>query len=223
MRAANSYYNLIKFFSNSRKSRRLDERNVSLFLFRKEAENMRKIFVMMTFLVVLSISMVCSAAIADSDLLLGGVKVWDSQSSVKAIHGQPLDEEQFMLNNALDESDLPDNIYGGQVWYYGKQTCIMFDTKKKVGSISTYDAKDGFATPRGIKVGMSMDDVRSAYGEPDSSSPVGIMEMTESGPLSLTGTDITYYNKTGCLNFTIVDNKVFKIACNHYLPYQPGK
>lgn len=184
---------------------------------------MRKIFAMMTFLVVLSISMVCSAAIEDSDLSLGGVNVWDSQSSVRAVHGKPLDAEQFMLDNALDESELPNNIYGGSVWYYGKKTCIMFDTKKKVGSITTYDAQDGFDTPRGIKIGMTSDEVRRVYGEPDSSSPVGLFSMTESGPVSVMGTDMNYHNKTGSLTFTIVDKKVYAIRCNHYLPYTPGK
>ena len=109
---------------------------------------MRKILLITMLL--LSFAGVTYAKIADEHFAIGGICVGQTPAQVKAIYGNPVRTS-------------------GPFWFYNKTDNTKFEIffeNNVVNHIRTA-GNTGLATPSGIVVGSTKDDVVGAYGQPD--------------------------------------------------------
>ena len=103
----------------------------------------------------------CSARIPASEFVLGYIKIMDSMDKVKKIYGEPFESV------AGDVSGYESRWY---THYYGNGDFFVVVSRNKnretVFVVNT-TANNGIATKAGIKVGMTKQQLISAYGYPD--------------------------------------------------------
>lgn len=92
-------------------------------------------------------------------MALGGIHVGDTAEVVKSILGEP-DSQEYGY------SQMAEKKYA--VWKYGDAAIIHYfeNNGEYFVQIVKVDADNGFATPDGIKVGMSEKALKQVYGEP---------------------------------------------------------
>ena len=92
-------------------------------------------------------------------MALGGLHVGDTTDTVKSILGEP-DSQEYGY------SQMTEKKYA--VWTYGNAATINYfeNNGEYFVQIVKVDADNGFATPDGIKVGMSEKALKQVYGEP---------------------------------------------------------
>lgn len=92
-------------------------------------------------------------------MALGGIHVGDTTDTVKSILGEP-DSQEYGY------SQMTEKKYA--VWTYGNAATINYfeNNGEYFVQIVKVDADNGFATPDGIKVGMSEKALKQVYGEP---------------------------------------------------------
>ena len=105
---------------------------------------------------------ICSAAVSNSHLTLGGIAFMSSPSYAQQVYGGEL----FTNSDGAAFLD-----YGTFKIYYTTSTAQEKIKATRPGyymatSIASI-ANNGIATPAGIKVGMKADELTSIYGEPD--------------------------------------------------------
>lgn len=155
---------------------------------------MKKILLLMMLL--LSLSSVVSAKISDDRIAIGGICAGQTPSQVQAVYGNP-------VRNS------------GDYWYYNKSDSTQFEIFFENNAVSHVRTagNTGLATPDGIKVGSSKDDVVTAYGKPD---------FLLQGGGNKTHPDSQFYRyfptsgRTIWLNFEVRYGKVLKMEIATY-------
>ena len=124
-----------------------------------------------------------AATLTDDQLVLGQISYGASIDAVRQRHGEP---------NEIDRDD-------GMMKYEYKNVFDLYVANGIVQRIKVDDL-NALGTPKGIKVGSSVDDVVAAYGQPN----------------AVVGDHIIYHsanNPSVGLNFEIESNHVEKIVC----------
>ena len=99
-------------------------------------------------------SVVCSAAVPDEELLVGGIGYGTSASYLRNVYGEPDKIDTEHHHGKLVEE-----------YKYGKS----LEFKLADGSVYRIEVSgpNGFATRAGVAVGMAASVLRDKYGEPD--------------------------------------------------------
>lgn len=125
-------------------------------------------------------SSICSAAIPQSELALGGITLSSSVQNARAVYGEPTRTETRTMP-----------IWGRNVqfriYYFGNGSFYVIEADRdEIGIVTVMsDAANGIATPAGITVGMRRDAMLRTYGSPDAK----------------------YNNSDGSVSYTYRDNR----------------
>ena len=133
-----------------------------------------------------------------SQIALGGITIKSTKDYVRSIYGTPTKIE----NNGL-------------LYKYGDSFSIKFIRGTEFGMMepAAYDivssAPNGISTPAGISVGMRVENVFNAYGEPDN------IEEYKNGKILYEYWDAQYYKIS--LGFLVSNGKIIQIECYYYV------
>ena len=153
--------------------------------------------VLLALLLSLSVVSVADAKISEDRIAIGGIYAGQTQEQVKEIYGNPVRKSQ------------------GEFWFYNQNENTKFEIyfeNKVVRHVRT-KGNTGLATPDGIKVGSSKDDIINAYGQPD---------MYEKGGAFKAHPDSYFYRyyptngKTIWLDFEVRYGKVLRMEVATY-------
>jgi len=123
--------------------------------------NIKKLFIAAIVALVTTMAGTCLAQITKEEMSAGGVFIGQKYADVIAVHGQPARKENYshmVLKNCTRYS-------------YGKDGAvfdiIVSNTNNEVGAIYI-KGDSGISTKAGIKINSTRDEVKAAYGKPDS-------------------------------------------------------
>ena len=99
------------------------------------------------------------ASLPQERMALGGIHVGDTSEVVKSILGEP-DSQEYGYSQMTEKKFA--------IWEYGNSATIHYfeNNGEYFVQIVKVNADNGFATPDGIKVGMSEKVLKQVYGEP---------------------------------------------------------
>ena len=153
--------------------------------------------VLLALLLSLSVVSVADAKVSEDRIAIGGIQAGQTPAQVVAVYGEPVSRS------------------GNDYWFYNKTGSTSFEIRfvnNAVHHVRT-SGNTGLATPDGIKVGSSKDDIINAYGQPD---------MYEKGGGFKTHPDSYFYRyyptngKTIWLDFEVRYGKVLRMEVATY-------
>ena len=103
----------------------------------------------------------CSARIPESEFVLGYIEIMDNMDKVKKIYGEPFESVAGKVSG--HESRWYTHYYGNGDFFV---VVSRYKNRETVFVVNT-TANNGIATKAGIKVGMTKQQLISAYGYPD--------------------------------------------------------
>jgi hypothetical protein len=144
---------------------------------------MKKLLAAFVMIMMLGISTVCFAEIAEADLVLGGLYPGQPWSEVIAMYGNPSWEQRLPNRTTGYVYEKPDGQF-------------LLQKENEVLVHITVTTNRAMVTTRGISIGASRDDVIRAYGSPDRSEKAQMYE------------EFRYYAGEKSLRFSLFDGRL---------------
>jgi len=119
---------------------------------------MKKLFLLC--LIVMSLSSVCFAEIAQNRVAIGGIHWHDSLKRVKSILGEPT---KILYNKGSINGESPRDMSWIQ---YGKKFNVFFLVREDV-AVDIQTSNPIYATPDGVSPGMAATTLTEVYGKAD--------------------------------------------------------
>ena len=146
---------------------------------------MKKILSVVLFTLLFAFSSIASAEINSDEVALGGLV------------------PRTDISNAYDMYGNPDRVENDTRFFWGNGFQIDINNHREMISIKT-SANNGIATPSGLHVGCTVNDVYKVYGKPDS--------VYNDFTNTKTGVNHCYEGGWNCLIFTSVNDRIVSIV-----------